>query len=544
MTAEMLDWVLDVSGSWAPEALDARDAREEFPAGAVAVLNVMGLAASYVLARESDFPAMIGLIRTVARRDLTVAIAHGKTFLGSAPVWVAGTPRQAGLLAERVRAGDAVCLGLTERDHGSDLLAGELTAVEEDDGLWRLDGEKYLINNGGRARFGTVLARTDPSGGGRGFSLFLVDREGLSPGAWQALPKVLTHGIRGADISGFVLDGARVGAEAMIGGPGDGIGIVLRSLQLTRIACMGLSLGAADHALRLARDFAAERELYGRRLSDLPHVRRILGRAAAAALTAEAVSILAARSVHELPGELSVISAIAKAYVPTTVQELLGRLGELLGLRGFVTSLPGSGFARLDRDHRICAIFDGSTVVNRTALLTQMPRLGRMLHRDIADTTAVRAAAHLGTAPAPIELDRLTLVSATGCSLVQALPEAVEAVTARGHPALAALAETVLRQCRASAAELAAFVPVSGGLPSGAFVLAEQYERCYAAAACLWLWLCNPARPGQALSQDALWPRACLAHLLDLPEDPAYDEMASVLLDWTAPGFTLQDGAE
>ncbi|MFD0392029.1 acyl-CoA dehydrogenase family protein [Streptomyces nogalater] len=110
-------------------------------------------------------------------------------------------------------------------------------------------------------------------------------------------------------------------------------------------------------------------------------------------LTAEAVSILATRSVHALPGELSVTSAIAKAYVPTTVQDTLGRLAEVLGVRGFLTTPPGGGFAKLERDHRICAIFDGSTVVNRTALLTQTPRLGRLLRRGSADTRGVRAAA-------------------------------------------------------------------------------------------------------------------------------------------------------
>ncbi|MFI6729732.1 acyl-CoA dehydrogenase [Streptomyces sp. R-74717] len=542
--SEALERVLagHVPGVWAPEELHALDAREEFPADAVEVLDNAGLAASYVLTPDSDFPALVELIRTVARRDLTVAIAHGKTFLGSMPVWVAGAPEQADRLAKRVRAGHPVCWGLTERDHGSDLLAGELTAAEEDGG-WRLDGEKWLINNAGRARFGCVLARTDPVGGGRGFSLFLVDREQLPPSAWQVLPKVRTHGIQGADISGFVLHRALVPADAQIGGTGDGIGIVLKSLQLTRTACVGLSLGAVDHALRLARDFTKERELYGRRLSALPHVRRILGRAAAAALTAEAVSTLAARSVHALPGELSVTSAIAKAYVPTTVQDTLGRLAELLGVRGFLTSPPGGGFAKLERDHRICAIFDGSTVVNRTALLTQMSRLGRLMRRGTADIDAVRAVADLTTPPATIDTARLTLTSATGCSLVQSLPEAFEGTRAHGHPELTALAATVLEQSRQLAAELADFVPVSGGLPSAAFTLAERYERLYAASACLRLFSHNPDRPAGALAKDALWPRACLAHLLDLPDNPAYDELALAVLDWTEPGFTLLDGA-
>ncbi|MFF6779752.1 acyl-CoA dehydrogenase family protein [Streptomyces sp. NPDC012510] len=643
--------------AFSPAGLAALDEREEFPGRAVRVLDDAGLAAHYVLTPDSDVTETVRLLRAVARRDLTVAIAHGKTFLGAVPVWLAGSPEQTTELAERVRAGAPVCWGLTERDHGADLFACELAAVAEpvtngdpeagaaatggrkgggaagrgdadaasrtgagartgagegartgagegartgagegartgagegggteaggaaearaevegraeaevgsgaraDSGAgaeggvlpgsragglgWRLDGEKWLINNATRSAFACVLARTDPAGGPRGFSLFLVDKRRLSAGAWRDLPKVRTHGIRGADISGFVLDGARLPPDALVGAVGDGIPVVLTSLQLTRIACGALSLGAADHALRLARDFAVERELYGRRLADVPHVRRVLGRAATAALIAEAVALLAARSVHTLPGELSVVSAICKAFVPTRTQETLTSLGELLGVRGFLTSPPGGGFAKLERDHRICAIFDGSTAVNRAALLHQLPRLGRQLRRRRGDADAVRATADLTAALPAFDRGRLSLLSVTGCSVVQALPDAADRAGHEGPPELAALADRLLGELASLEADSVAFVPVAGGLPSAAFDLAARYERAYAATACLLLWLENPAlrqgRPGA----DALWPRACLAALLGEEDPEVLDAMAEVLLDRTTPVFTLLGGA-
>jgi alkylation response protein AidB-like acyl-CoA dehydrogenase len=527
-----------------PGALAALDEAEEFPAQAVRVLDEAGLAAHYILPDGVELPGTARLLRAVARRDLTVAIAHGKTFLGAAATWVAGTPEQISGLARRVRAGDAVCWGLTERGHGADLLAGELAAVADDLGGWRLDGEKWLINNAGRSALACVLARTDPAGGARGFSLFLVDKGRLPQGSWRTLPKVRTHGIRGADISGFALNGARVPADALIGEEGAGIPIVLKSLQLTRIAVGALSLGAADHALRLARSFATGRELYGRPLADIPHVRRVLGRAATSALLAEAVSLLATRSVHALPGELSVVSPIAKAYVPSLTQETLTALGELMGVRGFLTSPPGGGFAKLDRDHRICAIFDGSTVVNRTALLSQMPRLTRKLSRRRADLDGLRAAASLSAALPPFDRDRLSLLSVTGCSAVQALPDTVEHVRREGPPELAALTTPLLDELALLEKESAGFLPVAGGLPSTAFELAERYERAYAAAACLLLWLANPALRTGPLGADALWPRACLTALLGADDNAVADAMAAVLLDWNAPEFTLQGGTE
>lgn len=573
--------------AFAPGTLAEADAREAFPGPAVGVLDTAGLTDHYILP-GAELPTTVGMLRAVARRDLTVAIAHGKTFLGSVPVWLAGTPEQTTALAARVRGGEAVCWGLTERGHGADLLAGELGAVargDGDDGAvdpgnggtgdggsvdggsaagssgnagsaagdsvngvpgdggWRLDGEKWLINNATRSGLACVLARTDPAGGARGFSLFLVDKKQLAPGSWRDLPKVRTHGIRGADISGFALDGARVGADALIGEAGDGLTVVLKSLQLTRTACASLSLGATDHALALAREFAAGRELYGRRLADIPHVRRALGRAAAAALVAEAVTLLSTRSAHALPGEMSVISALTKAYVPSLTQRTLAGIAELLGVRGFLTSPPGGGFAKLERDHRIVGIFDGSTAVNRAALLNQLPRLGRHLKKGKQDAEGVRIAADLGAELPAFDRERLALLSVGGCSAVQALPGAAE-------EAGAALTGRLRERLGQLALDAAEFVPVAGGLPSSAFMLAERYERAYASAACLLLWQHNPALREGALGTGALWLRACL-DLLDEAEpnaelDPGkgdfevYDALAGVLLD--TPEFSLLGG--
>ncbi|MDT0572593.1 acyl-CoA dehydrogenase [Streptomyces sp. DSM 3412] len=611
---------------FSPETLAGLDEREEFPDGAVRVLDDAGLPAHYVLSEGGDLGETVRLLRAVARRDLTVAIAHGKTFLGAAPVWVAGTPEQAARLADRVRAGEPVCWGLTERGHGADLLASDLRAtkdeiggaeggagavtggpgvdgaggaasaggvgagvggvesVTEDVGAgvggagttaqaagagiaragaagadvpgagagraaagglggWRLTGEKWLINNATRAGLACVLARTDPAGGARGFSLFLVDRRQLPEGTWRNLPKVRTHGIRGADISGFTLNGAPVPADAVVGEEGDGIPVVLKTLQLTRIACTALSLGAADHALRLARDFAADRELYGRRLADVPHVRRILGRAAAATLTAEAVSLLSARSAHTLPGELSAVSAIAKAYVPTLTQETLGSLGELLGVRGFLTSPPGGGFAKLERDHRICAVFDGSTAVNRAALLHQMPRLARQLSRRRPDGEGLRCAADLTAPLPPFDPARLSLLSVTGCSAVQALPDLTARARTRTTPRTGPLLDRLLVELARLEAESADFVPVAGGLPATAFRLAEAYERAYAAAACLLLWLENPPLRTGRLGGNDLWLRACLTTLLAEDGGDVLDALAEVVLTGPAAEFTLSGGA-
>lgn len=560
-------------GPFAPARLDELDRCEEFPEVACRILDEAGVASYYVPARYDGrlarFPDLIELWRVIARRDLTVAVAHGKTLLGAIGVWIAGSPEQAVHLGRDIVGGAVVSWGLTERGHGSDLLAGDLTATRTPNG-WRLDGEKWLINNATRCHLVSVLARTDPAGGPRGFSLILVDKRRLAAGSYHCLDKELTHGVRGADISGIAFHAAEVPDSALVGRVGDGIQIVLLALQLTRTACVGLSLGAADHALRLVTSFAAQHQLYDRCLIDLPRARRPLGEATSALLIAEAVSTVAGRAIHALTGELSVISAVTKALVPTLVDESIAQLAEILGARAFLTEVYESGsFAKLERDHRILAIFDGSTVVNRSALITQFPGLVRAAHMGRCDAAGLAAATTLVAPLAELDPARLRLISSAGCSVVQGLPLAVTALRDRaergGVPAT--VVELAVRLGGAATAlhtELAAMAPAPRDVPAEAFALAARYELCFAGAACLQLWLRNidsiathlgglgddgEAGPDEAVGlwRDALWLEAGLRYVIDrLGSAPTasgtsvYDRVAAVVArhPWPAP-FSL-----
>jgi alkylation response protein AidB-like acyl-CoA dehydrogenase len=531
-------------GVFSPAAMAGLDRVEDFPDQACALLDQAGLSAYYAPAafggRLTDHLEVMVAIRAVARRDLTVAIAHGKTFLGTAPVWVGGEPEQARRLAAEVVDDRVVSWALTEPGHGADLLAGEVTADRGERG-WTLRGTKWLVNNATRSDLLCVLARTGEATA-RGFSLFLVDKRALPKDSYECLPKILTHGIRGADISGIRFHDAAVEESALVGPVGGGLEIVLKTLQLTRTLCAGLSLGAGDQALSLALDFTRQRELYGRFLLDLPRVRRVLAESATALMIAEAVGVVAARAIHALTGELSVIAPVAKAFVPTIVDDVLADLGELLGVRAFLSEDHEHGrFAKLERDHRIVGIFDGSTAVNRHALINQFPALARAYTRGRCDPTGLSAATTLAEPLPAFDRAALRLAAPAGCSVVQGLAVAVTAVRERGGARLAALAEALLDETDALHRELREHRPSSGPVPADRFDLAQRYELCFAGAAVLHLWLAGES------GQDTV-PRACLSLVLrDLgvgppPDTEAYDSLAAALVRGETPSLVGEVG--
>ncbi|MDJ1133923.1 acyl-CoA dehydrogenase family protein [Streptomyces iconiensis] len=490
----------DGSGPLSYATAAREDTGEEFPAGACAALDRLGVQHFYVPAQYggalTGLPQLLEIVRTLARRDLTTAIGHGKTFLGAVCIWVAEDRAGAARLAELVRAGEPVSLGLTERTHGSDLMAGEVVADRTARG-YRITGEKWLINNATRGRLVCLLARTRAEGGPRGFSLLLVDKNELPAGTYRTLPKVRTLGIRGADISGIAFDGAPVGRECLVGREGEGPETVLKSLQITRSLCTALSLGAADHGLRLAYGFAAGRELYGRRLLDLPMARRTLAESYADLLATEALSTVAARSIHTLPGELSVTSAVAKYLVPTVVDDLVARLRGVLGARSFLADHYAHGrFQKLERDHRIVGIFDGNTMVNLYALTAQFRTLARNHPRDWTGSVERTATFSLGHPLPELRPERLSLLVRRGSTLMGSLPASAEALAAAAgrDPSLTRAARLALRLVGAAAelhARMGAARLVPGGAPVESFDLARGYSVCFAAACALGLWRHN-----------------------------------------------------
>jgi alkylation response protein AidB-like acyl-CoA dehydrogenase len=529
----------------------ALDEAEEFPLEICRELDALSMPRHYVPAEYGGalrgYDDTMQLVRVMARRDLTVAIAHGKTFLGAVCVWVSGDAGQARRLGAEIADGAVVSWALTEREHGSDLLAGQVSA-EQAAGGYRLTGEKWLINNATRCHLLSVLARTSGQGGPRGFSVLLVDRRALGAAGHHPLPAVRLHGIRGADISGIAFRGAPIPASALVGTVGTGLETVVKSLQLTRTLCAGLSLGAADQALGMAIRHARE----DRGAIELSRTRRLLTGGYADLLLAEAVSMVAGRSVHTLTGELPVSSAVVKYFVPTLVHRMLSRLAQVMGARSVLVGgadRDHGRFQKVQRDHRIVGIFDGSTMVNLHSLVNQFSGLVRGYQRAKVDEAGLRSATTLGEPPPDFDRARLRLVSQHGSSLVQSLPAAAEELrdlTADGEACagLARLAGAVCARAEDVIGQMAAYRPTATGAPAAALALTERYAELYAAAAAIQLWLRNrmslTGTQAEELWASGLWLEACLHRVLSPPGRAGADEAAEDVLDRLAGPLLTQ----
>jgi alkylation response protein AidB-like acyl-CoA dehydrogenase len=476
------------------------DERREFPADAIARVDDWGLQRWYVPEAHGgelrDLLAPMLMIRSIARRDLTVAVAHGVTFLGAVGAWIAGGPITQ-TMAALVLDGEPVSWGLTERGRGSDLSNTATTARIGDDVV--LDGEKWPINNATRGRAMTVLARTGDQAGPRALSLVLLDKRRVDAASVTTLPKVATHGTRGADISGLAMHRTSVAPEMLVGEPGHGLETVLKSLQLTRPLTTPLSVGAADHVVDAAVRFALVHRHAGRLVADLPSTRVTLGTAVADGLLAESVMYVVAREMHHATHEMALVSSLAKFLVPNTVDLLVRDVTPFLGVESQLLGVAGiGGFQKVARDNRVVGIFDGNSMVNLNMIVNEFGTIARP--DEPVDPAVVVDALRQDSEPDGwLDPTRLRLVTRRGSRLLRALPGLVDLLGT--HPA-AGPASSI-------ASELARVVDLAGSAPREArpsprsFELAERIALCFGAACAIAVELAGPGA-GSAASETRL----------------------------------------
>ncbi|MCX4748427.1 acyl-CoA dehydrogenase family protein [Kitasatospora sp. NBC_01287] len=500
------------------------DEREEYPYVFVNLLQRWGVPEYNIPeaqgGRAGDVETGFNLLRLIARRDPTTATALIISSLAFMPAWIAGTAEQKRYLADTMRQGSRYAWGLSERAHGSDVLANELSA-ERTDGGWLLTGEKWLIGNA-RVADGLVLfARTRPAGGPAGYSIFLLEKRRTPAGSVEELPNERLHGLRALDMSGVRLERVFVPDSALIGAEGAGLEIALQTSQVARTLIGGIALSAVDTALRVTLDFTEQREIFGRKVSDIPYSRRQLVESFADLLIADAVSLGAVRSLQLLPEQASVWSSVVKYFVPTLLERTMSQLNIVLGARFFLRATPHYGIhQKMLRDLPVANFADGNTVVNLKNLALQLDGLLAAL----AEPEAAPVAAAERRAPVLYGPERQLplyrpwdqqLYSRGRDDALLAAPAALRELRSRAEAAAgpererlrgaAAVAGELLDQrgalharCTALRAELGREYGQSAEL----FDLAKEYCLLHAVAACLHAYLHAPA--GESLLTPAL----------------------------------------
>jgi alkylation response protein AidB-like acyl-CoA dehydrogenase len=166
-----------------------------------------------------------------------------------------GTDEQKSRYLGPMLHGDEVwCQLFSEPAAGSDLAAVQARARQQEDGSWRLSGQKVWTTNAQFAAYGLLLARTDADvPKHKGLTMFLVpmDAEGVTV---RGLRQISGE----AEFNEVFFDDVAIDADAVVGGVGNGWGTALTTLMFERVTIGLGSEGLGYNSTRFAGAIAAQ----------------------------------------------------------------------------------------------------------------------------------------------------------------------------------------------------------------------------------------------------------------------------------------------
>jgi len=339
------------------------DREQRYPDENVALLVESGLAGLFVPTRfggaGASFATTCAVIEEVSRACASTGAILTAYALGGTPILLAGTEEQQARYLGGMARGEAVSFALTEVGAGSDANAIRTTAERDGDG-YRLRGEKIFIGNGGASRHYVVFARTDPDAGPRGISAFFVDREAPGVVIDRYEDKM---GIRGTKTSNLKLD-TRVSESDMLGEPGRGLRLALKTLNAGRISVAAQSTGVGLAGYEVASREAVRRTTFGRPIIENQGVSFPLADVATELSAARLLTFPAAET-YDRGGDVSVLGAMAKLYASEAAHHAVDVAVQVHGGDGYCKPNIAE---RLYRDQRILEIYEGTSEIQRLVI--------------------------------------------------------------------------------------------------------------------------------------------------------------------------------
>ncbi|TJV39404.1 MAG: acyl-CoA dehydrogenase [Mesorhizobium sp.] len=267
-----------------------------------------------------------------------------------------GTKAQRARWMPGIVSGEVItAVAITEPDAGSDVKAMHMRATREGDS-YVLNGTKLYITNGVHADLYCVAAKTDPSAGSNGITMFLVEKG--TPG-FSVARELDKHGWRSSDTAELVFDGCRIPAESVLGAEGQGFYSMMRNFQNERLVLAAMAIGTAEAAIDMTLAWVKARRAFGGALWDLQAIRQRLAMLSA---KVEASRQFLYATAWRMAADQDCMREISmlKAICGELVNEVVYACVQYHGAMGVMRESP---IERITRDARILSIAGGATEV-------------------------------------------------------------------------------------------------------------------------------------------------------------------------------------
>ena len=255
-------------------------------------------------------------------------------------------------------------IAMSEPGAGSDLRGIGTTAVRDGD-HWVINGSKTFITSGILADLVIVFAKTDPTAGSQGFSLFVVEdgTPGFSRG--RKLDKV---GLHAQDTAELFFDNVRVSDKELLGELGGGFTYLMQSLPLERLGIGIAGQVSAEAVFDWTMAYVKEREAFGKPIGRFQGLGFTLAELAAGIEVSRAYIDRCVRE-HNAGTLTAVDAAKAKLWATELQDKVIDAGVQFHGGYGYMMEYP---VAKAFIDARVQRIYGGTNEIMK-----------EIIHRDL-----------------------------------------------------------------------------------------------------------------------------------------------------------------
>ena len=339
------------------------DRTAEFPWDNLRAINEIGLNAMFVPEAYGGAPmsytAYLACVREISRACAATGIVWATNYHSMKPLIDWGTEEQKQRLLPRIAEGGLGALAITEPGAGSDATGMRTSFREEGDAIV-INGGKTFITNGDVADLYLLFGKWDGIDGAKESISVLVLQKG-TPGL-SVVRLEDKMGTRASSTATLAFDNCRVPRTNLIGQPGDGLKILLSSLNKSRPSVAAHALGIARGAFEDAVDYINERRQSGRKILEFQGIQFMVADLAAELLLVEGLLWQLACAVDAGATDFGMEASVLKMRASDLAMKVTTDAVQLLGGYGYCKDYR---VERLMRDAKITQIWEGTNQVHR-----------------------------------------------------------------------------------------------------------------------------------------------------------------------------------
>jgi acyl-CoA dehydrogenase len=285
------------------------------------------------------------------------------TILGLGPIWMSNNEEIKNRAAAYLRQGEIFAFGLSEKEHGADIYASDMSLTPMADGSFRADGGKYYIGNANQAALVSTFGKFSDSGE---YVFFAVSSRHEN---YELVKNVINSQNYVAE---YALNSYPVTRADLLAEGRDAWDMALNTVNVGKFNLGWASIGISTHAFHEALNHAANRRLFDHYVTDFVHVKQLFIDAYARLV---AMKLFALRAIDYMrcagpeDRRYLLFSPMVKMKVTTQGEEVINALWDIIAAKGFEKDMY---FEMAARDIRALPKLEGTVHVNMALIIKFM----------------------------------------------------------------------------------------------------------------------------------------------------------------------------